>query len=150
MGLLDQIVTGTALLGVCSILHVILVGVSVANLQHIGRRIQTYRVSIRLPIFVGMAFSMVVLSHTIQVWMWSAAFIWRDALPDWSTSVYFSMITYTTLGYGDVILAPDNRIFAAFAAFTGLLNFGVSTAFLVTLVTKVLGVQFSDPHSDGS
>jgi len=63
------------------------------------------------------------------------------ALPDWNTAVYFSLVTYTTLGYGDVVLGPGLRIFAAFSAVTGLLGFGISTAFLVGAIGKVFVVD---------
>jgi len=71
------------------------------------------------------------------VWIWSSGFVLSGALPDWNTAVYFSLVTYTTLGYGDVILGPGLRIFAAFSAVTGLLGFGISTAFLVGAIGKV-------------
>ena len=58
-------------------------------------------------------------------------------LPDWNTALYFSLVTYTTLGYGDIVLGPDLRIFGAFASVAGLLAFGLSTAYLVALMTQI-------------
>ena len=71
------------------------------------------------------------MGHTIQVWLWAVAFVWGGALPTLSDAVYFSIVTYTTLGYGDITIGPESRIFGAMSAVTGLLNFGLSTAFLV-------------------
>jgi hypothetical protein len=53
-------------------------------------------------------------------------------------AIYFALSTYTTLGYGDVILGREHRTFAAMAAVTGLLNIGLSTAFLVGMFSKML------------
>ena len=53
-------------------------------------------------------------------------------------SVYFSLASFTTLGYGDVTLGEDIRVFGAFTAVTGMLTFGVSTAFLVGLIARAL------------
>jgi len=75
------------------------------------------------------------------VWIWSSGFVLSGALPDWNTAVYFSLVTYTTLGYGDVILGPAMRIFAAFSAVTGLLGFGISTAFLVGAIGHIFIVD---------
>ena len=52
-------------------------------------------------------------------------------------ATYFSFVTLSTLGYGDIVLGPDLRIFAAFAAVTGLLAFGLSTAYLVAMMTRM-------------
>ena len=60
------------------------------------------------------------------------------ALPNLSDALYFSIVTYTTLGYGDIIVGQEFRIFAAMAALTGLLNLGLSTAFLVGLFGRIL------------
>lgn len=138
MGLSSQIFTGTVFLTLSAIIHVVLIARGIEALPRVMNRLDRLRDFWRLPISVGLVFTMVVFSHTIQVWMWATAFLMRDAFPDWSTSVYFSLVTYTTVGYGDVILGPDHRIFAAFAAVTGLLTFGLSTAFLVGLVTRIL------------
>ena len=63
-----------------------------------------------------------------------AARCWREVC----LCVELGLVTYTTVGYGDVIVGPDYRLFAAMAAVTGLLNFGLSTAFLVGLFGRLL------------
>jgi voltage-gated potassium channel Kch len=83
-------------------------------------------------------FGLLVLSHTVQVWIWAIVLIWLEALPNLFEAIYFSLVTYTTLGYGDVVLSDNHKIFGAMASVTGLLNFGVSTAFLVAILGKIL------------
>lgn len=79
----------------------------------------------------------IVLTHSIQVWMWAASFLVLGALNTLETALYFSLLTYTTLGYGDITLGADFRLFGGFAAVTGLLTFGISTAFLVGLISRM-------------
>ncbi len=93
---------------------------------------------------IFVALSYIIFAHTLQVWIWSSGFVLAKALPDWNTAIYFSLVTYTTLGYGDVVLGPGLRIFAAFASVTGLLGFGLSTAFLVGAAGKVFAVSHHD------
>lgn len=145
---------GTVLLSISAVLHVILIARGIESLPRVTKPLERLSEFWRMPILVGLIFAMVVFSHTVQVWMWATAFLWRDAFSDWSTSVYFSLVTYTTLGYGDVTLGPEHRIFAAFSAVTGLLTFGLSTAFLVGLVTGILNksslfsVKFERPRDE--
>lgn len=84
------------------------------------------------------AFFIVVMGHAFQVWLWAMAFTVLGTLPNIDDAIYFSLVTYTTLGYGDVTVANGFRTFAVIAAVTGLLNFGLSTAFLVGLLGKTL------------
>lgn len=138
MDLTRQILFGTALLSICAVLHVLLVSKAMVTIAELSKKVKNLRHNWRMPLFVGSTFAIVVFSHTIQVWIWAIAFRWQDAIPDWASSVYFSMVTYTTLGYGDITLGPEHRVFATFSAVTGLLTFGLSTAFLVGLVTRIL------------
>ena len=73
---------------------------------------------------------------------WAVSLIWLNALPNMFDAIYFSLVTYTTLGYGDVTLTLEFKIFGAMAAVTGLLNFGVSTAFLVAVLSNALTKHF--------
>ena len=87
---------------------------------------------------VAVAIVMIVLTHTIQVWIWALAFVLISALPNIDDALYFALVTYTTLGYGDIIIADELRIFCSMAAVTGLLSFGLSAAFLVELLTRFM------------
>ena len=85
-----------------------------------------------------------VFAHTVQVWIWAVSILVIAALPDLSTSFYFATVTYTTLGYGDIVLGPEARIVATFCAITGLLTFGISTAFLIGVLTRILPDVFKN------
>ena len=52
-------------------------------------------------------------------------------------ALYFSMVTFTTLGYGDVLLDERWRLMAAFEAANGIIIFGLSTAVVVAVVQRV-------------
>jgi len=52
-------------------------------------------------------------------------------------AVYFSLVAYTTLGFGDVILPEQWRILAGLTAANGFLVFGWSTAFQVEYVSRL-------------
>ena len=96
----------------------------------------------RITTVLGGTFAIIVFSHTVQVWLWAASFIWLDALNEIDQAIYFSLVTYTTLGYGDITLTNEFNIFGAMASVTGLLNFGVSTAILVAVIGRMLQAQF--------
>lgn len=137
MTLLEQILWGSLYLGVSMVVEIALLIWCTLFIRHMSPRWDAYSSSVQAaaPIVIAVAF--IVLAHTIQVWIWAGAWILSDVLPDWNTSLYFSLVSYTTLGYGDIVLVPDLRIFGSFSAVAGLLAFGLSTAYLVALMTKV-------------
>lgn len=97
--------------------------------------------SLSLTLILGATVLGLLAVHTLQVWLWAQVFLLSGALPDLATALYFAMVTYTTLGYGDVVLAEGQRLFATFAAVEGLLAFGLSTALLVGVVTRLLEIK---------
>ena len=65
-----------------------------------------------LRLFIRIAIWIVAL-HFVEIIVWALLFTWRGALSDFSTAVYFSAVTYTTTGYGDVVLPERWRLSSA-------------------------------------
>ena len=74
--------------------------------------------------------------HTVEIWAWAAVFIVTGAITELEESLYFSTVTFSTLGYGDVILSPDWRLLSALEAISGFTLIGWSTAYLVAASTR--------------
>jgi hypothetical protein len=74
---------------------------------------------------------------TAGVWIWASAFYALGIFPTLEESVYFAIVSYTTLGFGDVLLPVEWRLLAGMAAANGLLNFGLLTALLVEALRHV-------------
>lgn len=144
--MLVQIFYGSVLLGACALLYILGLAWAMGLLAKLATRFAHLTVFKHSAILIGTAIVAVVMGHTVVVWIWAAAFRISDALPDILEAVYFSLVTYTTLGYGDLVLEPGFRIFGAMAAVTGLLNFGISTAFLVALLGRLL-TQAGEPQN---
>jgi hypothetical protein len=65
-------------------------------------------------------FMLVVLLHLAQVVLWALVFWGARQVPTLETAVYFSITTYTTVGFGDVVLGPPWRVLAGLEGLTGL------------------------------
>jgi len=109
-----------------------------ASVRLIGRRTQgatelwrTFWISLGavVPLFFG---------HLAQVGLWAGSFVWLGALQTYDDAFYFSLVTFATLGYGDIVLAPGYRIFGALAATCGSLMVGWSTALIFAAISRGL------------
>jgi hypothetical protein len=74
---------------------------------------------------------------TAGVWLWAFAFLALGIFPTMETSVYFALVAFTTLGFGDVLLPQDWRLLSGMAAANGLLSMGLLTAMLVEILRHV-------------
>lgn len=89
----------------------------------------------------GAAILLVVLGLvailTVEVWLYALAYMTVGALHDFESALYFSTTSFTTLGYGDVVLDHRWRLVAAIEGANGLLLFGWSTAFLISVTGRM-------------
>lgn len=79
----------------------------------------------------------VMALHTIEIWSYAGLYLLAGALPDLETALYFSTASFTTVGYGDIVLARDWRIIGVIESANGLLLFGWSTAFLTNTTAQL-------------
>lgn len=77
------------------------------------------------------------LLHAIEICVYAAAFRIVGAVETVETALYFSTSTFTTVGFGDIVLTPDWRLMAAAESMNGFLLIGWSTAFLVSVTGNV-------------
>ncbi|AHD00743.1 potassium channel family protein [Leisingera methylohalidivorans] len=147
MTLWNQLLLGSINLSVCMILEISVLVFCSAVLNRLSAGFAKPFKPWQVGLMLVVAIFIILGGHTAQIWIWSAAFVLVGALGDWNTSVYFSLTTYTTLGYGDVVLGPALRIFAAFGAVTGLFAFGISTAFLVSAMGRLFSLN-GEAHSE--
>lgn len=77
---------------------------------------------------------LVLMANTVCVWLWASLFRILGVFPTFEEAVYFSMVSFTTVGYGDVVVEHSWRILSGFVAVNGLLAFGVFTAVLIEII----------------
>src|SRR6201993_735933 len=77
-----------------------------------------------------------VLIHVVEIAVWALFFWQQKCLPDIESSFYFSGVTYATLGYGDLLLPKQWRLFGPLEALPGTLMCGLSIAFFFAVLSK--------------
>lgn len=77
----------------------------------------------------------------VEVLIWGFAYLAFDAVDGFEKAVYFSAVTFTTLGYGDVVLDGSRRLLSSFEAINGIIMFGWSTAIVIAAVQDAYSRQ---------
>lgn len=88
-----------------------------------------------VSLLVAAAFGLFAI-HTIEIWSFATLYLALQAAPDFEQALYFSTVTYASIGYGDVLMAKPWRILGAIEGATGVIMLGWSTAFLVSLLAQ--------------
>jgi voltage-gated potassium channel len=93
----------------------------------------------------GAAIGLFVL-HAVEIWLYAAVYAVSGALGSLEEALYFSTSTYTTVGYGDVVLPRGWRMLGAIEGANGIILLGWSTAFFVAVVGRLrtLELEISD------
>ncbi len=78
-----------------------------------------------------------ILIHVAEITLWALGYLWGGCLPDAESAFYFSGASYTTIGYGDVVLAKPWRILGPVEGLTGILMCGLSAGLFFALVSKI-------------
>ena len=81
--------------------------------------------------------SALLLLHLTEAVVWAIFYLLVGALPDLETAAYFSLTSYTTVGYGDVTLPKPWRLLGPLEAAVGILMLGWSTGILVAVIGMI-------------
>ena len=90
------------------------------------------------PFVIGVTLWLIVI-HAAEILLWGQFYFWWGCMPDKETAFYFSAVTYTTVGDGDLTLPLQWRNLAPVEALTGILMFGLSTGLFFAFVLRWIG-----------
>jgi hypothetical protein len=145
--MLSRLLGAFSLMALCVVVHA--VGVTSA-LRWFGRKPRDRHGFVRWTwVFVCLAAWMVIV-HLIEIGAWAWFYVWKQAMPDLQTAAYFSAATYTTTGYGDVVLPVAWQLVGGVEMLTGILLCGWSTGFFFAVVGRMFEAKPPTPITRGT
>jgi len=96
-------------------------------------------------LLVRVAWTLIAI-HALEISVWALFFVWQRCLPDAESAFYFSGVTYTTLGYGDLVLPEPWRLLGPIEALTGILMCGLSAGVFFAVVNRAFTSQWQVRH----
>lgn len=142
----EQILIGSLNLCVTVIMH----GVAMLLVtKYFFRRIDPTDASVPMSrefMRVSLVVLLLFFATLLETFWWAATYVVLEAMQPFETALYFSMVTYTTLGYGDMTLNEQWRLLSSFQAANGVLIAGWSTALLFALIQKIYLAHHPEDH----
>ena len=102
----------------------------------------------KLVLVLCVAALWVLAQMTVAIWMWALTMLALGIFDTLELAVYFALVAFTTLGFGDVLLPVEWRLLAGMAAANGLLNIGLVTAGMVETLRQLRIQQMAIQSSD--
>lgn len=90
-----------------------------------------------------------IFIHLVQAAIWALVFMLLPEITEFESfekSMYFSLVTFTTLGYGEITIASANRILAGLEAINGITLIGWSTAFMFAIFQELMKEGLKKKH----
>ena len=134
----SQIFLGSFLVLVTTVAHMFATAAALIMLKDVGRLLHMNKASTlqRALLVAGLVVCMFLVSLLDAV-LWAHAYLRVGAIEQLEEALYFSMVTFTTLGYGDVTLPNDWRLLASFEAANGIIMFGWTTALVAAVIQRL-------------
>jgi hypothetical protein len=141
--MITNLLIGSGLVAITVIIHAMGLGIVLSHVLRSSTRPDNRFWPIAW-LLIRIAWFLIVI-HFIEIAVWALFFWWYKCLPDAESSFYFSGVTYATIGYGDLVLSKEWRLFGPVEGLTGILMCGLSTAFFFVIVSKNI-LQRMDDH----
>ena len=151
--MLASIGIGSILVCVTIIIH------AVGSMAWVGFLMRRYaekdgdwRLRDTVPILVSTGLVLLML-HVAQITIWAVTFRALPAITELDTlekAIYFSMVTFTSLGYGEITLGPEWRLLSSIEAMNGILLFGWTTALLFSVLQRTWILTHRPPPGSSS
>ena len=142
--IIQHILVGVILLFLTTLVHsgFTIFAISILRGLHTDHRAMRSQGS-RTLLVAGMVLMMFVAS-LIEVALYAAAYLRLGAIEGVERAVYFSMVTFTTLGYGEIVLGEDWRMLSSFEAANGIILFGWTTALIFAFIQHMIETRAVD------
>ena len=90
---------------------------------------------------------LLILVHGAEISIWASFYLWEGCLPDAESAFYFSGVTYSSIGYGDLVLPKPWRMLGPVEGLTGILMCGLSAGLFFAILTRIYALR-SDGKSN--
>ena len=135
-----KLLIALSLTAVCVVMHAI--GITWAMRWSRARVRRASRFSHWMLLFIRIA-AWVIVVHLLEVTVWGVFYARTGGMPDFESATYFSAVTYTTTGYGDLTLPREWQLVGAVEALTGILMCGWSTGFFFAVLGRMFEIGSS-------
>lgn len=134
--MIKQLIIGSLTMGLAVLIHAEMLALYQPFAKTMMKWLKPFNGRFRYRAMIVGSVFWVLLAMTVETWLWAIVLLIADTVNSIETAVYFALVCFTTLGFGDIILKEEWRILSAMIAVNGMLIFGWSTAFMFEVMRE--------------
>lgn len=135
--MIENLFIGCSTMVVCLVIQCLVVGALLDALVFMEKRgMIRHSVTGVTSLLVGVM-AIMLAGSVLQITLWGGLFSACNEFSDFATAFYHSVVNFATLGYGDIVMSEKRRLLGALEAANGVLMFGLTTAFLYTILSDL-------------
>jgi len=139
--MLKELLVAFGIVAVCLLLHVVSIVLLADWMLDRREKSKEQMGMLSYILLLIAAFSVIILLHMVEIGVWAIFYYARSLFQDLETALYFSITSYTTIGFGDVVLPRTWRLLGGIEGVTGVLLCGLSTAFVFAIVNAMFQMR---------
>ena len=136
--MIQHVLIGFLLLFLTTLVHSGFTIFAISILRELNAEHRMLRSPWSRTLLVAGVLLMMFAASLIEVMLYAGAYLRVGAIEGFERAVYFSMVTFTTLGYGEIVLSENWRMLASFEAANGIILFGWTTALIFAFIQHII------------
>jgi hypothetical protein len=135
----NNLVAGCVTVAACIAVQCVIVSLMLRALVTLERT-RSFRLTIPVATVILTAVMLTLLAgNLLQISMWAGVFLLYGEFHDFATAFYYSTVTFSTLGYGDIVMGKNHRLLGGLEALNGVLMLGLTSSVLFAVFHAMAG-----------
>jgi len=139
--MLKELLVAFGIVAACLLLHVVSIVLLADWLLDRRERSKEQMGMLSYMLLLIVSFSVIIILHMVEIGIWAIFYSANSLFQDFETALYFSITSYTTIGFGDVVLPRAWRLLGGIEGVTGVLLCGLSTAFVFAIINAMFQMR---------
>lgn len=138
--MIANILIGLFMVGITVAIHAFGTIYLIRVLHHRFSKLEVKKHNTRVVSLLIYTSIFITFLNTCEAIIWALLYYFLPEILEINTleeAIYFSLVTFTTLGFGDVTIGPNYRILTGIEAMNGILLIGWSTALMFATVQSI-------------
>lgn len=145
-----NLMIGLSTMVVCLAIQCIAVSLLLHVLFYLNRVQWVRPTPFRSSVLLVLIMLALLAGNLVQITLWAGLFFSLGEFTDFSTAFYHSVVNFSTLGYGDMVMSEGRRLLGALEAANGVLMFGLTTGFLFMILNELMNNAWDERTAKAS
>ena len=136
--MIENLIIACLMIALCLVLQCVVVAILLRILISLeNKRIIKPTIFGATSVLISVLLIMVA-GNLLQITLWAGLFFSYGEFAGFETAFYHSVVNFSTLGYGDIVISNERRLLGAMEAVNGVLMFGLTTGLLYTVLSAIM------------